>query len=102
MNEEFPADMVLLSSSHDDGTCYITTANLDGETNLKVGHIRTHGRTHRRTHRRTDTKNKLITIVSRMLELLFVLSKAQITPVMRIDPLLEDEIARIENNFLKS
>ena len=98
MNEEFPADMVLLSSSHDDGTCYITTANLDGETNLKVGHIRTHGR----THRRTDTKNKLITIVSRMLELLFVLSKAQITPVMRIDPLLEDEIARIENNFLKS
>ena len=35
-DEEFPADMVLLSSSDEEGSCYITTANLDGETNLKV------------------------------------------------------------------
>ena len=34
--EEFPCDMVLLSSSDEEGSCYITTANLDGETNLKV------------------------------------------------------------------
>ena len=35
-----PCDMVLLSSSNADGTCYITSANLDGETNLKVCIIR--------------------------------------------------------------
>ena len=34
--DEFPCDMVLLSSSDEEGSCYITTANLDGETNLKV------------------------------------------------------------------
>lgn len=28
--------MVLLSSSNKEGKCYITTANLDGETNYKV------------------------------------------------------------------
>ena len=33
---EVPCDLVLLSSSDRDGRCYITTANLDGETNLKV------------------------------------------------------------------
>lgn len=35
-DESFPCDMVLLSSSNDEGKCYITTANLDGETNYKV------------------------------------------------------------------
>ncbi|KII63146.1 Phospholipid-transporting ATPase IG [Thelohanellus kitauei] len=35
-DEEFPCDIVLLSSSNSLGTCYITTVNFDGETNLKV------------------------------------------------------------------
>ncbi len=33
--EEFPADMVILSSSSPQGKANIMTANLDGETNLK-------------------------------------------------------------------
>ncbi|TPX31648.1 hypothetical protein SmJEL517_g05073 [Synchytrium microbalum] len=34
-NHKFPVDAVLVSSSHEDGTCFIQTAELDGETSLK-------------------------------------------------------------------
>ncbi|KAJ3412743.1 hypothetical protein HDV05_000313 [Chytridiales sp. JEL 0842] len=33
--EKFPVDAMLLSTNYDDGTCFIETAELDGETNLK-------------------------------------------------------------------
>ncbi|XP_018422565.1 PREDICTED: probable phospholipid-transporting ATPase IF isoform X3 [Nanorana parkeri] len=35
-DETFPADLVLLSSDRSDGSCHVTTASLDGETNLKT------------------------------------------------------------------
>uniref|UniRef100_A0A7N8YBR9 Phospholipid-transporting ATPase n=1 Tax=Mastacembelus armatus TaxID=205130 RepID=A0A7N8YBR9_9TELE len=35
-DETFPCDLILLSSSRDDGTCYVTTASLDGESSHKV------------------------------------------------------------------
>ncbi|KAK6928340.1 P-type ATPase, C-terminal [Dillenia turbinata] len=37
-DDYFPADIVLLSSSYEDGICYVDTKNLDGETNLKLKH----------------------------------------------------------------
>ncbi|KAL5540604.1 hypothetical protein UlMin_043179 [Ulmus minor] len=37
-DEYFPADLLLLSSGHEDGVCYVETMNLDGETNLKLKH----------------------------------------------------------------
>ena len=36
LNKAFPCDLVMLSSQDPEGYCYINTANLDGETNLKV------------------------------------------------------------------
>lgn len=37
-NDQLPADVVILSTSDPDSTCYVETKNLDGETNLKVRH----------------------------------------------------------------
>ncbi|XP_028315119.1 phospholipid-transporting ATPase IG isoform X3 [Gouania willdenowi] len=35
-NETFPCDLILLQSSRDDNTCFVTTASLDGESNHKT------------------------------------------------------------------
>ena len=34
-DEFFPADMIVVRSTEDEGVCYVETKNLDGETNLK-------------------------------------------------------------------
>ena len=36
-HDEIPCDLVIISSSNEEGKCHIMTANLDGETNTKVG-----------------------------------------------------------------
>jgi len=38
-DSQFPCDMILLYSSAETETCHIQTANLDGETNLKIRYI---------------------------------------------------------------
>jgi phospholipid-transporting ATPase len=35
-DEALPADVLFLSAENDEGTCYVETMNLDGETNLKI------------------------------------------------------------------
>ena len=35
-DETFPCDMVFISSTEPENVCYVETANLDGETNLKM------------------------------------------------------------------
>lgn len=35
-DEIFPCDLILLQSSREDGTCFVTTASLDGESNHKT------------------------------------------------------------------
>ncbi|XP_043112714.1 phospholipid-transporting ATPase 11C isoform X5 [Puntigrus tetrazona] len=35
-DETFPCDLILLQSSREDGTCFVTTASLDGESNHKT------------------------------------------------------------------
>ncbi|RKP21416.1 phospholipid-translocating P-type ATPase [Rozella allomycis CSF55] len=33
--QKFPADLIILASSHKDGSCFVETSDLDGESNLK-------------------------------------------------------------------
>jgi phospholipid-transporting ATPase len=35
-NHEFAADILFLTAENEEGTCYVQTMNLDGETNLKI------------------------------------------------------------------
>ena len=38
-DKQFPCDLLLVWTSSKERTCHITTANLDGETNLKIRRI---------------------------------------------------------------
>lgn len=40
-DETFPCDLILLQSTREDNTCFVTTASLDGESNHKVKPPRT-------------------------------------------------------------
>lgn len=44
-DDELPADIIILATSDPDGSCYVETKNLDGETNLKVRSALRCGRT---------------------------------------------------------
>ena len=39
-DEHLPCDVLLLNTKSDDKKCFVTTANLDGETNFKVRNIK--------------------------------------------------------------
>ncbi|CAL1588546.1 unnamed protein product [Knipowitschia caucasica] len=47
-DETFPCDLVLLSTSRPDGTCFVTTASLDGESSHKSLKMSTAAPNHRR------------------------------------------------------
>ncbi len=34
-NQPFPADILVLGTSYENGVCYVETSSLDGEKNLK-------------------------------------------------------------------
>ena len=58
--DSFPCDLVLLSSSHPTGKANIMTANLDGETNLKVGTVKhRQKRRERERGRERETEKKM-------------------------------------------
>ncbi|XP_065878714.1 probable phospholipid-transporting ATPase 8 [Euphorbia lathyris] len=57
-DEYFPADLLLLSSSYEDGICYVETMNLDGETNLKLKHaVEVTSSLHEHEHEHESFKN---------------------------------------------
>lgn len=39
VNEQAPADIILLQSSDEKNSCFVETKNLDGETNLKYKRV---------------------------------------------------------------
>ncbi|XP_037075054.1 probable phospholipid-transporting ATPase IF isoform X2 [Pollicipes pollicipes] len=58
-DEDFPCDLVMLTSSDREGHCHIQTANLDGETNLKTKESPTQTR-HMRSLSDLDTVRAII------------------------------------------